>query len=67
MTGNPPRTLTISPNASNKNFEIVILFNIVERFGNYILNDDTPPTALRARVVSYALGVCKVYRERGFI
>jgi hypothetical protein len=39
------------------------LFNIVERFGNYVFEDDTHPTALRARVVSYAHGAFKVFIE----
>jgi hypothetical protein len=32
--------------------------------GNYIFEDDNPPTALRARVVSYALAAYKVYIEK---
>jgi hypothetical protein len=52
----PSLTPTISPNTSNQNFEIDILFNVVERSGNYVFEDDTPPTVPRARVVSYALG-----------
>jgi hypothetical protein len=39
---------------------MVILFNIVERSGNYVFEDDNPPPiALRTRVVSYALGAYK--------
>jgi hypothetical protein len=52
---NIPPTPTISPKTSNKNLEIAILFNVVEKSGNYIFEDDIPPTALSARVVSYAL------------
>ena len=59
----PPLTPPISPNTSNKNFEIAILFNVVEKSGNYIFGDDTPPTALRVRVVIYALGTYKVFIE----
>ena len=41
------------------------MFNVVERSGNYVFEDDNPLTALRARVVSYALGTYKVfYRKR---
>jgi len=44
---------TISPNTSNQNFEIAIMFNIVERSGDYVFHDDNTNTALRARVASY--------------
>ena len=57
-----PLTPTISPNTSNQNFQIVFLFNVVESSGNYVFEGDTPP-ALRARVVSYALGEYKVFIE----
>ena len=43
MTGGqltPPPTPTISPNTSNRYFEIAILFNLVERSGNYVFEDD---------------------------
>jgi hypothetical protein len=53
---NTPSMPTNYPNTSNQNCEIAFLLNIAERSGNYIFEDDTPPTALRARVVSYALG-----------
>jgi hypothetical protein len=36
-----------------------ILFSVVERAGNYVF----PATALRARVVSYALGHIRFYRK----
>jgi hypothetical protein len=39
------------------------LVKVVERSGNYIFEDDTPLTALRVRVVSYSLGVYKVFIE----
>ena len=39
------------------------MFNVVERSGNYVFEDKTPPTALRARFVSYALGADKVFIE----
>ena len=57
---NTPPTPTISPKTSNKNFEIAILFNVVEKSENYVFGDDTAPTALSARVVSYAMGAYKV-------
>jgi hypothetical protein len=37
-------TPTISPNISNQNFEIAILFNVVERSRNYVFEGDTSPT-----------------------
>ena len=55
-----PLTPVISPNTSNQNFGIAILFNIVECSGNQVFEDDNPLTALRARVVSYFLGAYKV-------
>ena len=58
---NTPLTPTISPNTSNQNFEIAILFDVVKKSGNYVFEDDTPPTALKARVVSYSLGVYKFF------
>jgi hypothetical protein len=39
------------------------LFDVVKKSRNYAFEDDTPPTAFRARVVSYALGVYKVLIE----
>jgi hypothetical protein len=42
------------------------LFNAVEGSGNYVFEDvnpSPPPTAIRTRVVSYALGVCKVFTD----
>ena len=38
---------------------------MVESSGNYVFEDDNPssPTALRARIVSYALGAYKVFIE----
>jgi hypothetical protein len=56
-TSNPPLTPTISPNTSNQNFEIAILFNVVERSRNYVFEDDNSLTALGARAVSYTLGI----------
>ena len=48
---------TISPSTFNQNFEIAILFNIVERSGNYVFEDESSlPTALRAKAGSYVLG-----------
>ena len=37
-------------------FEIDILFNINERSGNYVFEDDKRPRAFRAGVGNYALG-----------
>ena len=54
----------VSPNTSNKNFELTILFNVIERSGNYFFRDDKPHTALRARFVMLALGAYKLYIER---
>ena len=53
------RQLTPLPRSSFK----AISFKVVERSGNYIFVDDTPPTVLRVRVVSYALGAHKVSIE----
>ena len=40
------------------------MFDVVEKSGNYVFEDDTPPTALRARVVIFALGAYKVFFYR---
>jgi phospholipase/lecithinase/hemolysin len=53
-------TPTISPKTSNKNFEMAVLFNAAEKSGNYVFEDDTHPTTLSTRVVSYALGAYNV-------
>ena len=58
---NTPSAPTISPNTSNRNFEIAILFDVVKRSGNFVFENETPLTALRARVVSYVLGAYKVF------
>jgi hypothetical protein len=58
-TTNLPLTFTISPNTSNQNFETSILFKVVESSENYVFKDDKPPTPLKARFVSYALGPYK--------
>ena len=39
------------------------MFNAVESFGNCVFENDNSPTALRARVVSYALEAYKVFIE----
>ena len=39
------------------------MFKVVFSSGNYVFEDDTPSTAPRARVVSYALGAYKVFIE----
>ena len=66
---NPPPTPTTSPNIPNQIFETVILFNVIDRSGNYVFQDDTlPPAELRARVVSYVLGQIRfIYRKNGRI
>jgi hypothetical protein len=53
---NTPSTDPVSPNTSNPNFVIAILFNAVESSGNYIFEQDTSPTVFRARAISCALG-----------
>jgi hypothetical protein len=60
---NPLLTPTISPNIFHQSFEIVILFNAVEKSGNYLLKYDKAPRAPRAKVVSYALGAYKILIE----
>jgi hypothetical protein len=45
----PPSTPTTSPNTSNPNFDIAISFNIVESSGNYMFEQDTPPTVFRGK------------------
>jgi len=52
----------MSPNTSNQSLKIGILFSVVKRSKNYVFDDDIPP-AIRARVVSYALGAY-VFIER---
>ena len=47
----------ISQNIFDQHFDMAILFNIVERSGNYVFEDyNPPPIALMTRVVSYTLG-----------
>jgi hypothetical protein len=60
----PPLSLSHAhhfPKRFDPNFEVIILFSVVERSGYSIFEDDNrpPPTALRARVVSYAMGAYK--------
>ena len=40
--------------------EISILLIVFEGSGNYLCEEDPPPTAIRARAVSYALGKYKI-------
>ena len=54
---------TISPNTSNQNFEITILFNVVVSSENCIFEMEIPPSVFRARVTSYALGAYMVLME----
>ena len=58
---------TISPNTSNQSFGIAILFSVVKRSGNYVFQDDNPPTVLWASVVSCALGHIRFPVERGVV
>jgi hypothetical protein len=60
-----PPTPTISTSLSNQNFEIAILFSVIERSGNYIFKDGKSPTVLRDRVISYTLETYEVYIEKG--
>jgi hypothetical protein len=39
---NTPLIPTISPNTSNQNFEIAILFDVVKKSGNYVLRMTLP-------------------------
>jgi hypothetical protein len=49
---------TIPPNTSNKNFQIAILFNVAEISIISVFEEgNAPPLDLRARVVSYTLGL----------
>ena len=48
-TTNPPPTPTLSSYTSKQNFEITILFSVVERSRNYVFdNNKSSPPALRA-------------------
>ena len=60
----PPPTSIIYRNTSNQNFSIAILFSVVNFRVEIIFLSRTLPKALRARVVSYALGAYKVFTER---
>ena len=60
---NPYLMPTFPPITSNQNFKIAISFNVVESSGNYVFEDDNPPTPLRAMVISYALGAYKIFIE----
>ena len=64
---NLPHMHTIYQNTSNKNFEKTMLFNTIERSGNYVLEDDNLSTAFRGTVISNALGAYKVYVERAIV
>jgi hypothetical protein len=56
-------SIIIPPNTSNQNFEIAILFSVVDFQIENIFLRRIPPTNLRARVLSYALGTYKVFIE----
>ena len=59
-----PPTSIISQMTSNQNLETAIVFIVFDGSRNYFFEENTPtPTALRARVVSYALGAHKVFIE----
>ena len=55
----------IFPNTSNNFFLDSYLFSVIERFTNYVFEDDKPPTVLGARIVSYALGGIKGFHTKG--
>ena len=61
---NAPLTPTIFPNMFSQSLEIAILFKVVESSGNYVVKEDKPPRAPRAKVVSSALGAYKVFIDR---
>ena len=46
---NTPYTPNISPNTSNQNFDIAVLFNAVDNSGNYMFEQDTPHTVFRGK------------------
>ena len=50
----PTSHALFTPNALNPNFEIAILFKIVQRSNNYASRVDTPPPASRVRAISYS-------------
>jgi hypothetical protein len=57
---NTPSTPTISPNTSNQNFEIAILFSVVGSFVSWVLEISfgrmtCPPTDLKGMAVSSVL------------
>jgi hypothetical protein len=52
----PPLTPTFSTKTANQNFETAILFNVVERTGIYVFEDDNSLKALKLRIVNFALG-----------
>jgi hypothetical protein len=60
---NIPTTPTSSPNTSNQNFEMTILFSVVDFQTEIMFWRGHSPTDLRARVVRYALGAYKVFIE----
>ena len=54
------------PITSDQHFDRTILFNVVKRSGNYVFEENPPPTAFRIMVVSFALGAYKVFIESVF-
>ena len=44
MATNPLPTPTLFPNTSNQNFQLTVLFNVVERSGNHVFEDDNSPS-----------------------
>jgi hypothetical protein len=62
--GKSPSTPIISPKITNPHVDLAFLFNIAERWGNYVFEDENPPPiALRTRIVSYTLGAYKIFIE----
>jgi hypothetical protein len=59
---NTPSKPTIYPKTSNKNFEIAILFNVVENSVNLVFKDDNPPQSPQGKGYKlYARGIKGFY------
>ena len=67
----PPPTVIFFPKSTDQNFEIAILFNIVENHNYYVFGDDLLPTVPGGGAASYKLcpmftysnGYWEVYRR----
>ena len=60
---NAPLMPTISPNTSNQNFEIAILFNVFESSGNLVFEDDNPPHSPQGKGCNLCHEAYKVFIE----